>query len=219
MIKIYLRIVTILLIGLAFSLLQFSCSMSVNNQSENLTATAIINGKYDGGFLSGEPCGPPCYYGIIPGITTKDDAIKKLRSNGLYQDCEEFDNTIQGGIRGVSCNIQGISFQNDADIVNGIGFQPFRQITVSEVIDKYGEPNAVSVGPIGLTDRLPITTGMTLFYDSIKVGLGLTEQKSNDIEFNLTPDVLIEGIEYDDRDSYILSTRYVREWKGYGIYK
>jgi hypothetical protein len=51
----------------------------------------------DGGLLSREPCGPPCFFGIIPGVSSKDDAITMLRSHELYLDCSEYDNTSQGG--------------------------------------------------------------------------------------------------------------------------
>src|SRR5690349_12886883 len=33
----------------------------------------------DGGFLSEKPCGPPCFMGIIPGQTKKDEVIQFLR--------------------------------------------------------------------------------------------------------------------------------------------
>jgi hypothetical protein len=200
---------TILFYSILISSLLFGC--------RNKTIKPFILNIGDGGFLSENPCGPPCFFGIIPGVSSKADAITLLRSQGLYIDCSEYDNTSQGGVRGITCRTQGLIFQNNADIVTGIGFQPPIKITVSDVIAKYGNPSAVGVAAVSLTDRQQFFTGMTLFYDGSRVSLGLSEQQSG--EFNLTPDTLVEGVTYEDQDSYNRGRKYSQEWNGYSVYE
>jgi hypothetical protein len=113
--------------------------------------------------------------------------------------------------------MQGLFFQNHADIVAEIGFQPSRQISVSEVIVKYGDPSAVGVAAVSLTDTQKFVTGMTLFYDGTRVSLGLSEQNSG--EFTLTPDTLVEGVQYRDQDSYNRGRKSTQEWNGYSVYE
>ena len=58
---------------------------------------------------------------------------------------------------------------------------------------------------------------MTLYYDNIRVVLGLFEQNSS--MFDLTPQTLVEGIGYDDKKSYDLDRQYSQPWNGYGKYE
>jgi hypothetical protein len=134
-----------------------------------LTACSIDNNlNVDDGFFSGNPCGPPCLLGIIPGVTKEAEALRILKDKD-FQECEAFDKEKQGGIRGVSCRSSirnsfrpyiGINFQLGTDIVNSIGFNPFHKITVEDVISKYGEPDTILVTEIG-TSKIPHTSTLT----------------------------------------------------------
>jgi len=100
-------------------------------------------GVRDGGFLSGEPCGPPCFWGIVPGETTEAEAIQILKAvlGGVFEKCTVYNYEP----RGIGCfrpNL-GIEFRKGTDIVDGVGFRPSDRITLEDVIAKHGEPDAL----------------------------------------------------------------------------
>jgi hypothetical protein len=126
----------------------------------------------DGGLLSDEPCGPPCFMNIVPGVTKEADAIHILQAEGLCGENRSFDYT---GGRGFFCssNVE-ISLQQGKDIVDVI-FLPSKPVSVGDVIAKYGEPNAVTVGVKSQYPR----TWMVLVYADLKINLILPEQEGN----------------------------------------
>lgn len=205
----------ILLIAFVIVLSQTGCILEVNgwNISPEKDKSPDIR---DGGFVSADPCGPPCFFEIVPGITTKNQAISLLQARALYSDCHEYDNREQGGVRGIACSNISIGLQNDFDIVENIGFTPAQTITVEKAITRHGEPSAVLVTDVSYAEN-EFVTSMILYYDAIKVELVLAEQNSG--AFDLTPTTLVANIGYSDEGSYDLNRRYYQAWKGYGTYE
>jgi hypothetical protein len=184
-----------------------------------------VNLNIDDGFFSGNPCGPPCLLGIVPGVSKEAEVLKILRDKD-FQECDAFNREDQGGIRGVSCRFSGrnnfrpyigINFQPDTDIVNNVSYNPLHKITVGDVISRYGEPDAVFVAEIG-TPEIP-HIGMVLFYDGIQTTLNLPEQDG--VIFRAESSTEIESIGYSA--SYSLSRNefmdFLQKWKGYGEYR
>ncbi len=169
----------------------------------------------DGGLLSNIPCGPPCFWNIIPGITTKDQALGILREKGIFQQCKYFDTSNEGGTRGYSCNAAVLILLEKQDIVSGIGFTPSEKITVSEVYRKFGAPDGVSVVGLGLPESKP-RSSMTLYYDRWFVKLNLPEQASN--AYDLASNIKVESISYFDKLSYETIRQYASGWAGFGTY-
>lgn len=169
----------------------------------------------DGGFLTGDPCGPPCFWNIVPGVTTEADAFQKLESRGVNFDlCRRWQrNDLKE--HGIECGAFRIIF-DDTRIVTGIGFQPSRVITVEDVISKYGEPDAVSVYVLGVSDELPLELGVSLYYDSIYTALSLPCQEDV-AEVNSGTEV--ENIAYFTWKSYAMSKGFEQPWHGYGVYE
>jgi len=200
------RIGRVLLISLVIGLLEAGCWPNTNNRNIG-----------DGGFLSAEPCGPPCFFEIVPGVTTKNQAISMLQTWELYMNCQEYDNRKQGGVRGVACQNISIGLQNDLDIVESVGFQPMQTITIEKVIAKHGEPSGVLVIAEGYPQNNEYVASMLLYYDTIRVTLVLAEQNSG--EYSLTPTTTIINIGYSDQKSYDLSRKYSQAWKGYTTYE
>lgn len=178
----------------------------------------------DGGFLSGEPCGPPCFFGIVPEITNETEAIEMLKDEGLYKLCDPVPFDARSELRGFQCCgvSVGINVYQETDIVEGIGFYPSKQITVEEVIDKYGEPDAVKVASIWFNweDR-PETTMMLYFFD-INTVIDLGSQDG--VIFNLKPSSQIQSISYSmivspSGDGDETGPKYISPWHGYGEYE
>jgi hypothetical protein len=169
----------------------------------------------DGGFLSEQPCGPPCFYNIRPGITREAEVAKIFATNSPLQRCEPFNNESISGNRGLACyGIVNVSFGRGTDVVESIGFQPSQPITMRQIIAKYGRPDRVFVSNSSPSGR--IVTGMGFYYEKIQAGIGMGEQPGR--SFYLWPDTKISGIGYGDNS---LPSPVARdyEYKGYGQYE
>jgi hypothetical protein len=172
----------------------------------------------DGGFISGEPCGPPCFQDIIPGVTTEAEAMQILQTEGLCRKYTRYDHEAASGGRGIVCTSSDleIAFQPGTDIVDAVGFRPSQTITVGDVIATYGEPDTVLVA--GRTHYY--RTSMILYYDSLKTDLSLPEQEGSRFEVALSTEV--ERILYSSTAGYMSyrpATDFLQEWKGYGEYR
>jgi hypothetical protein len=189
--------------------------------SKNLPSAPDIR---DGGFLSGEPCGPPCFLGIIPGVTREEQAARQLSQMGLYEKCYATNNESEGGLRGTLCYKAAITYFRGTDIVGAIGFRPPQHLTVEMTITEYGEPDAVSVASNWFSWEKQPTTSMALIYQdagtSVIVDLGQQEGAT----FEIAPPTLIDWIDYSDNtfpssSEYESSAKYLSPWHGYGTYR
>lgn len=151
----------------------------------------------EGGFLTGEPCGPPCFWGITPGVSTEDDLIKKANANDVFSQCMIFDYKKQGGIRGLYCRSIPMGF-TDEGTVGDITFYPSVDITLAQLIDLYGIPDGVYVDLISLPDASP-RVAMTLWYKKINSRV-IIEQ--NSIDFVANPESVVERIEYFEKGDF-----------------
>jgi len=170
------------------------------------------------GFFSGKPCAPPCFWSIVPGTTTEKEAIKILKVKGIFQSCKSYDKEVQGGARGITCPSLFIVFQQGTSIVDSIGYEPSRKITVEDVISKYGEPDTIFVTEMGIPEAP--TIGMSLHYHNIQTKLLLPEQEG--MVFRAERSTPIENIVYSP--SYNKSEKerigdFLQDWKGYGEYQ
>ncbi|NJL56651.1 hypothetical protein HC928_16935 [bacterium] len=98
----------------------------------------------DTSFITGEPCGPPCWRGITVGETAWADALTIIEDDATLADLEERsadDSTILGAIWGQAggdgcCQM----YSEDGEIVDVIILQTAPQATLGEVIDTHGDP-------------------------------------------------------------------------------
>lgn len=171
----------------------------------------------DGGFLSHDPCGPPCFWNIIPGVSSEDEVVQILRAKDLSQECQPYNHEAESAGRGISCASSiGVSFRKGTKTVEDLGFVPSQKITLEAVIAKLGAPDRVFVVPSGLPEH-PRTV-MLLYYDNLKTIVNLAEQDG--ITFVVQPSLAIKTIGYSDRDSYEASRRFAQyDWKGYVEYR
>jgi hypothetical protein len=167
----------------------------------------------DGGFLTGQPCGPPCFWGIYPGSTTEAQVLEVLQSKRIESKCERFDRTQEGGRRGITC-LDSVLIVFNEDVVEDIGFSSSEKITVEEVIKHFGEPSHILVA-ITSTPEYPNTT-MMLFFDEIRTSLVLPEQKG--IKYRVATTTEIVNIGYSDDVSYQATSTSLPGWDGYGEY-
>ncbi len=104
----------------------------------------------DNSIITGLPCAPPCWQGITPGVTSSDNALGIL-SNSPYIEkgsIKQAGTTTSGGCtwRWRSSGRRGqpgLSWENG--IVDTIQIGLTFDFSVQEVIEKFGNPEFVSV--------------------------------------------------------------------------
>ena len=174
----------------------------------------------DGGFISLNPCGPPCFYGITPGVTS-DTQLQEIKTNfkDIFSNCKDTDLTRSGGGRSTIC-AGGIGISYNNNIIDGIGFSPSLNLSIQQVIDIYGTPDVVDVMVITLPDT-PTKSRMVLYYDDLQAILGLENQPGT--SFIIGPDSKISSIAYHTENKYndfrTLGTKYGKTWQGFGTYQ
>jgi hypothetical protein len=200
----------LLLIGILSISILYGCSLSRDTMK---TSTPSINIS-DGGLISKEPCGPPCFWGITPGESNKEQAYKIINSKVDINLCTSWDTRDQGGDYGIRCeDVFGLTF-NDQGKVCSIGIKPSISIFVSDVINQFGNPDAIKVSILGLHNNPPFT--MMLFYEKWKMRIDLYEQETS--YYEIQPINQIEGVLYLDQTSYRASLKSYQLWQGYGKY-
>ncbi len=106
----------------------------------------------DRSFISGEPCEPPCWYGLIPGKSTKPEVISVLKELAFVdqKSITEYQASDEREIVYFSCqkpNIDdcgGLIFQQE--ILESIYLSPHYRLNFESVVQKLGDPLFVDYG-------------------------------------------------------------------------
>lgn len=160
-------------------------------------------------------CSAPCFLSITPGRTLEEDAKIIIRSNELIRDCQEYDSTLQGGIRGIECESVGMVFEGG--FVTQIGYSPLG-VSLDEVINKYGSPEKIVVTKVNLPEE-SIKVKASLWFGDIHTQITLPETKG-DI-YAIRPNIQIESISYYSQEEYDKITDSTIDmvlWQGYISY-
>ncbi len=186
-----------------------------------------VLGIQDGGFLSGDPCGPPCFWGIVPGETREAEVLAILQERGVYDACRAWDNEAESAGRGISC-VSGrtgfmVSFGQGEDIVDVVGLGPSVNMTVQDVVARYGAPAGINF----ITQGIHVyKSSLTLNYPDMFTRVDLVFQ-DNVFPYVLEPTTLVRNIGYFSPSVYSWSIeRYesvigpwtLQDWRGYGEY-
>lgn len=169
--------------------------------------------QWDGGFLSSIPCPLPCFAGITPELTTESQTIEIIKDKNYFQNCELTDAWNQG--RSISCKGLIININSDNQIVEGIGFMSLVQITLGEIVAKFGEPTTAWVAPDGIPEHPYIS--MILLFENNKFRVDLERQEDINGFYLLQPSDLITNIVYYSEEYGGLGG-YLQPWHGYGEY-
>lgn len=160
-------------------------------------------------------CAPPCFLGIIPGTTSEVEARTIVSTNKLFKNCQEYDYTSQGGIRGIEC--ESILMVFDQSLVTQIGFSPF-SVSIEEVINKYGNPDGLVV----LKGNLPEASSKvkaSLWYRDINTQITLPERNGD--AYVMDPGIQVEYITYYSEAEFENITKSITNielWEGYKTY-
>jgi hypothetical protein len=179
------------------------------------------NQLQDRSILTGFPCAPPCWQGITPGITNDQEALEILQMNSLIKrgSINPAGSSLSGG-----CTWEwrtswkwidpGISWKNGVvDIITlGLTFN----LTVNEVIEKFGIPEYVSISDGGIPEHWYWI--IDLYYPSKGILFtAYTREYSN--KFYPSTEIgaafLFVPTTMEEMPERIQSSHY-EKWKGYG---
>jgi hypothetical protein len=194
----------------------------------------------DTSLLTSEPCEPPCWQGLVPGVSTEEEVNEFVRTSELVDQTTLFRGDITRGtgeVVGVSvqwwsrADMAGVprQFGNSFSIKGGV-LQDMKifldyEVTLEELLSRYGEPHKWSTSWVSL--HVP-DVDVKLYYPNhgLTVWLRLPaddvwlrpENKVRRVRYSrVVPlDQFLElgpeiGYFYADEEESL------REWQGYGI--
>ena len=118
------------------------------------------------GLLTGEPCGPPCFQGLVPGSSTEDDVRQFLRSGDYAVGPYAVFQRTHGGVLVMMWDRRGLGgqkneFQIQDDVLSLMSMYVDSDVTLEQVVNRYGAPSKFEAG-LNLSGR--VYTLVSLFY-------------------------------------------------------
>lgn len=222
------------LLGLIFLLI--GCINNQNEKGNALMPTSIVQPTSeptlatapaffigDGGILSKKPCGPPCFFGIEAGRTSQDEVPQILLDKEIMDQCSTIDHyqfAIDEGIGGWACqSIATITYRKATGVVDSIGFELERPVTLHDIVAEYGYPDIIIIKDVGLPESPTLLA--SIYYSSLKFVLPIKEQQYG-ITYFVEPATFIQSVIYLDEESIKndleMFSQEAFSWKGYGHY-
>jgi hypothetical protein len=168
----------------------------------------------DGGLLSGLPCSSPCTFGIRIGETQLDQVIPVLEKNGVSRCWTE--PNLSWSLISCGGNRLNVQVTMETSLVSAIWFDPSVLIALGDMIEKYGEPDYVTVDQEA-TRQLQLR----LYWNSIRMSVLLPEMSGE--TYDVEKITKIEAIQFSDENLYRTSEKqtepYYQPWNGYGMYQ
>ncbi|MBI5294187.1 MAG: hypothetical protein HY869_01840 [Chloroflexi bacterium] len=180
------------------------------------------------GLLHNLPCTVPCWQGITPGVTTKDEAITILQNSTFIPA-----DTLQSGEKSESRGGAHWKWRTEDsfwtesrvewcdEIVCEIALHADSAITVDEVMARFGVPDKVSIIDIGIPENPE--WGFSFYYP--RHGLEVLVHVSGGLDAVLEPSENIFGVylfppmTIEERivfSGLSIETQDLRDWNGYG---
>jgi hypothetical protein len=170
----------------------------------------------DGGVLSGVPCSAPCVFGIQAGETPFDQVLPTLEKNGIASSKCFQEPSVSWYLFTCGAGRLNVQVETQTNTVSAVWLLPNDPISFGEMIEKYGEPNYVTLDQEGLDTIHP-----RFYWNSIRMSVVLPEISGN--TYDLEKTTAVEGVSFSDENLYRLSDKetssYYKPWKGYGIYQ
>lgn len=170
----------------------------------------------DGGILSGVPCSAPCVFGIRAGETQFDQVLPTLEKNGVAVSVCLTEPNVSWFLFNCGAGRLNIQVDTQTNIVNAVWFLPNDSVSLGEIIEKYGEPNYVTVDQ----DGAPGTIHPRFYWNSLRLLVTLPEISGETYDVQKTTGV--EEINFLDENLYRTSDKktdpYYKSWNGFGRY-
>jgi hypothetical protein len=170
----------------------------------------------DGGVLSGVPCSAPCVFGIRAGETQFDQVMPTLEKNGIASSKCLTEPNVSWFLFTCGAGRLNVQVDRQTNIVDAVWLLPNDSISLGEIIEKYGEPNYVT-----LDRETPGATHPRFYWNSIR--MSVLWPKIPGETYNVEKTTKVEGISFSDENLYRISDKetepYYKPWNGYGIYQ
>jgi hypothetical protein len=134
-------------IKLIFVIATASTLFSCRSQGVNLET--LDPNLYDQSWLTEKPCGAPCWYGLEPGVSSREDLISKVKQLSFINGNSATTDSV--GTRFLykktqSDSVVSMGFENG--ILEFLAFVPNYQIIFEQAVEKLGSPDGFSVEPM-----------------------------------------------------------------------
>jgi hypothetical protein len=194
----------------------------------------------DASLLTGDPCEPPCWQGLTPGVSTEEEVYEFVRTSELVDQTTLYirnrtDDT--GEVVGVAvhwrsrANMAGVprqfgnSFMVRDGVVQAIMVFLDCEVTLADLLERYGEPHRWSVTWVSL--EMP-DLDVTLYYPDHGFAAQLTLPADDTW---LRPESSVDLVRYyvvvspadflelgpEAGYFYAYEADSLRDWQGYGI--
>lgn len=189
-----------------------------------ITVVSSCQPNRDMSLLTDEPCAAPCWQGIVPGVSSVEDARRVLEtcvyvSEGGYSEEQQGKQTkllLWHSADCPECTINTMSFEDN--VVVTISLAITHDLTVDDVLQKFGIPEGVTTGLGGLSERKYLA--VSLFYPS----KGLTFVASVPLDQpSLEPSTQVKHASYSVPKSFDDLSAFppeflqrIEPWQGYG---
>ena len=170
----------------------------------------------DGGVLSGVPCSAPCVFGIQAGETQFDQVLPTLEKNGIASSKCFQEPSVSWYLFACGAGRLNVQVETQTNIVSAVWLLPNDPISFGEMIEKYGEPNYVTLDQEGVDTIHP-----RFYWNSMRMVVVVPQIPGNTYDVEKT--TAVETISFSDENLYRIfekaATSYSKPWKGYGIYR
>ena len=170
----------------------------------------------DGGVLSGVPCSAPCVFGIRTGETPFDQVLPTLEKNGIASSKCFQEPSVSWYLFTCGAGRLNVQVDTHTNMVSAVWLLPNDPISFGEMIEKYGEPNYVTLDQEALDTIHP-----RFYWNSMRMVVVVPQIPGNTYDVEKTTEV--EGISFSDESVYRISDKvpnsYYKPWNGYGIYQ
>ena len=186
-------------------------------------------GVTDRSLFTGSPCAPPCWQGIVPGETTAEEAMQIVQSSPYVKrkSIERTGSYTLGAIWAYwKINSGGVSIGLRDGLVHEISLNTPYRLTLEEVVEEFGVPEALVLYQAGLPEHLQ--WGITIYYPAtgMEFSMGTAgpfrdpsikpSMQVGGVRF-VTPQSSLEGLLAElyapYEEDYL---EHSRRWRGYG---
>jgi len=173
----------------------------------------------DGGLITKDPCAPPCFMNITPGMTTESEVYQILEERGITEWCEPRREDCNP--YSIICRYIIVNFPEQGDTVSSILLSISQALEMKDIIQEYGPPDRVFTLVGEIPDALEFLD-MWIYYDDILAEIRLETQKINENwYYRVSESTLVGSISYYDEEGYKNDILYIHAspWQGYGEYR
>ena len=188
-------------LGIAMALLWFAFKNDPASKIIRFYYSAVYATNIgDGGIVSGEPCSAPCVFGIRAGETQFNHVMPTLDKYGIASSKCLTEPNVSWFLFSCGAGRLNIQVNTQTNIVNAVWLLPNTSISLGAIIEKYGEPNYVTV------DReAPGTIHPRFYWNSIRMLVVLPELSGKMYDVKKT--TMVETINFLDENLYRTSEK------------